>query len=205
MSFFSFNWLPQLPDFSHIKRNEQMCEAAEEVRKAAYSLFYQDFRKDFLRKMRRKYQLSEIDAKDLYQEAFLKMWAKSQEGRHFETTPEAWLVQLAKGILFNQRKKKGVKNTEFVYDWQQFDTQTTDEEQHEKNVQKIYQLLHKSSSKTCQELLEWAFLEDLSHAEIAEIMDYRNADTVKAQKSRCLEKLRAWVEKNQLSVEDFFR
>lgn len=205
MTFFSLGFLHQRPVFSQTERNEAMRADVEEIRKKAFSVFYQDFRKAFLTQMIRNYKLSDAEAKDLYQESFLKMWAKAQEGRHFDISPEAWIIQLAKGILFNYRKKLATKNTEYVYDIHLFETTQIDKDSHEKNSQRLYQLLRLSSSNTCRELLEWAFLEGLNHEEIVAVMQYRNADTVKAQKSRCLEKLRAWVDKHQLKIEDFLQ
>lgn len=189
--------------FSQTERNEALRAEDETTRKSGFSAFYQDFRKPFLYKMSRNYKLNEVDAKNLYQEAFLKMWAKSQEGIHFTVSPEAWLTQLAKGILFNQRKKIAEKNTLYVYDLAMYETTYINEDTNEKNIQRLYQLLRQSATNTCRELLEWAFLEGLNNEEIAEVMAYKNADSVKVQKSRCVEKLKNWVEKHQLTIEDF--
>lgn len=200
MPLFSFK---SSPESSQTERNEALRAENEETRRKGFSAFYQDFRKPFLYKMSRNYKLNDVEAKNLYQDAFLKMWAKAQEGIHFSVSPEAWLTQLAKGILFNQRKKMSEKNTVYVYDLSLYETTYINDATNEKNIQRLSQLLRQSSTNTCRELLEWAFLEGLSNEEIAEVMEYRSADTVKVQKSRCLDKLKIWVEKHHLKMEDF--
>lgn len=205
MGFYSFFRSIAYPtDTNNQSRNQKLLSEQEEVRKQAYEDFYVNFRPFFLRKMKKEYVMREEEAQDLYQESFLKMWTKSGEGIHFTTSPEAWIIQLAKGILFNQRKRPVEKNKENVYDFTHLETLLNKEEMAEiqADAQVLHNVLKRAASTICRDILSLAFLQDLGHEAIAIELGYSSADTVKTQKSRCLDKLRKWVNERNITIED---
>lgn len=205
MGFYSFfRSIAYSTNTNNQSRNQQLLSEQEEVRKQAYEDFYVHFRPFFLQKMKKEYVMREEEAQDLYQESFLKMWTKSGEGIHFTTSPEAWIIQLAKGILFNQRKRPVEKNKENVYDFTHLETLLNKDEiaEIQADAQVLHNVLNRAASKICRDILSLAFLQDLGHEAIAIELGYSSADTVKTQKSRCLDKLRKWVNERNITLED---
>ena len=63
-----------------------------------------------------------------------------------------------------------------------------------KLIDKIAKLAVKMK-EPCKSILKYYYYENLSMAQIAELMKYKNADTVKSQKLRCIKYLEDSLEK----------
>jgi DNA-directed RNA polymerase specialized sigma24 family protein len=77
--------------------------------------------------------------------------------------------------------------------------------------QRVVQQAFSQSTDTCRQVLSYFYYENLSHDEIAARMGYKNSDTCKTQKMKCLTKLKMAVKsrferllshKSQLADED---
>ncbi len=57
------------------------------------------------------------------------------------------------------------------------------------DVDKIISFVFSNASSACQQILKMFYYEKKSMSEIAQVLGYSNADTVKAKKNRCLNQL----------------
>ena len=161
----------------------------------AFDELYKAYRMQFLIYCRINHGLSHDDAIDLYQDVCAALLNNIKTGRLKEgSLPDSslrtYINNTGKFILFNRRRKKSVPLT-FDTDWiMNLDESIPDEDDREKEdklfiVRKAVELM----PMPCSKLLELRFFKEKKGAEIAEVMNYASADSVKTQVNKCKAKL----------------
>jgi len=156
---------------------------------------YEQHRKSFLRWAGRHYPLDSETLLDLYQDSVIVFYQRVAEGKITELSsrPGTYLFGIAKHLILRELKRRdrhpnqldavnelSVEPAYLVY--------TTAE--HQRTV------LEKSLDQlgfSCRRVLEYFYYHGFSLEVIAERMRYKNADTVKAHKYRCLKQLEQLV------------
>lgn len=132
---------------------------------------------------------------DIYQDAIIVLYEKSKK-QDFELTCS--IQTYLNSICRNQLLKKFKETSKFLNHSDEFMPEITDWHQDENDelndsrfsaIQKGLNKLKETSNK-CHDILVRYFYHKQSMAEIAEAMEYTNADNVKNQKARCQKKLK---------------
>ena len=137
------------------------------------------------------------DAKDLYQEAFSVFHKKiSKEDFELTSTISTYLYSISRNLWLKvlSKRKKTVRFVD-VSNW--IDLPIIDEPDEWAEIQTMREKIVIESlselSDPCFEILKRFYYNEQSMEQIAAAMNYKNTNTAKNQKHKCLKKLRAIV------------
>jgi RNA polymerase sigma factor (sigma-70 family) len=132
---------------------------------------------------------TEDEAKDIFQEVMVLLYEKVNEGNfELSSSLKTWIYAVCRNKWLKQLGKKK-KNYRFT-DFEQFDA--VDEAVEENNS--MHETLRNSMSRLgvgCRKILLLFYYFKKSMEEIATELNYTNADNAKAQKYKCIQKLKA--------------
>ena len=157
---------------------------------SAIESLYLEWRTDFL-DFARRYQPSDEDALDAYQDALVIFYENIVSGKLEKLTSSAktYLFSVGKYTLLNKLKAKNkyipLEVEDKLHNVNKEDVEYNLNEREEK----VYQLL-KQLGPRCQQLIELFYFQKLSIKTIAQQLKLKNENTVKAHKSRCIKSLR---------------
>lgn len=143
----------------------------------------------------KKYHSDPEAIKDIYQDAIIVL---NEKVRSTSFVLSSSIQTYLNSICYNQvvtRFKKDSKNTQISEEINPNSNDWFDEVEDGEN-EKEYTSLEKALNKlkeaggNCYEILQRFFYQKQSNIEIAEAMNYSNADNVKNQKSRCQKRLK---------------
>lgn len=169
----------------------------------ALEKFIDSQREKQLMLMVRRYGLQFDDAEDVYQDASVALYTNINSGRLTELT--ASLSTYFTRICFNQAKKrlgkkaKAPDSLDEISLTQQFDTTKvdellglTDDANNDIVTEQIAAMRNVvcDLGEPCEKILWSFYADDMNMADIAVLLEYKNADTVKAKKSQCMSRLR---------------
>lgn len=163
--------------------------------------------------LKKNYYLEDYDAEDVFQESSLALFNNIKRGKLVKLTSTLSTYFLT--ICKNQAKKQLAKKSKVV----SFDSTIENTQKDEYSQGKIDELLNFGESSItkeqkdlmhqivqdlpmpCEDILWYYYRDNFDMQMIADLLDYKNADTVKSTKSRCMSKLKALFNK---SKEDFY-
>ncbi|MEL7426015.1 MAG: sigma-70 family RNA polymerase sigma factor [Bacteroidota bacterium] len=152
---------------------------------------YRQHRPSFLAWARRHYPLAEEELMDVYQDAIIIMYQNVVEKKVTElrSTVSTYLFGIAKNLILKKLRQQ--KRTPLSLDEiaevavaPQFMQRSDQDEQQYQMRQALNRL-----GKTCRQILELFYYYEFSLEVIAERLQYKNSNTVKAQKHRCMKQL----------------
>jgi len=155
---------------------------------------YKNYRKEFLSWSFKNYGINEHDALDCFQDAVIVFYRNVTEGKVDELTSsdKTYLFGIAKNFLLRKttknRKEVPMKITEHEYESalpELFDGTPI--------ANRVADMV-KTMSDPCKSILRYFYFRGLSMDEIAEKMNYKNGQTVKAQKVRCIREIQRMLE-----------
>lgn len=136
-----------------------------------------------------KYGGSESDAEDIFQEALIVFYTKTlNTDFNLEVKAHTYLFSICKYKWKDELKKKN-RNITFS---EEFDIPVHtefEEEEEEVSISKLNEIIG-SLGDICKNILSDYYYSKLSMAEIAQKMGYKNENTAKTQKYKCLERAR---------------
>jgi RNA polymerase sigma factor (sigma-70 family) len=156
---------------------------------------YNDFRKEFIGWVYKNYHCSEEDAKDAYQMAFFIFYQQVRTGKlmNINSSLKTYIFSLGKNkVLENYRYNKRFK-------FEIHDNMLTEEEdfeielEHNEKFERISKGL-KEMGEPCKSILVKTYYQHKNMSEIAQEMGYKNADTSKNLKYKCLQRLKKIVQ-----------
>jgi RNA polymerase sigma factor (sigma-70 family) len=136
------------------------------------------------------------DAEDIFQEALL-IFIRKKEDKNFELTvaPFHYVKNTCKFLWYNQSRKQSKHRIVSTDD--DFAEEENDEWlQKEIRLQRIEEAMS-SLGKQCQDILNFFYTKGMSMIDIAKKVGLRNDKVVKAQKYRCLNKLKDSVARTE--------
>ena len=144
---------------------------------------------------------SVADAEDILQDSLVIFWQNVQkEDFSLSSKPETYIYAIAKNIWLKQLRKNGRMHlTDFENDLSIDVSDKTEEYSDEKYV--ILSRYLTQIGETCRTLLSYFYFEQWDMEQIAEKMQFANADTAKAKKYQCKKKLESLIKKHY-SAED---
>ncbi|HEY5751233.1 MAG TPA: sigma-70 family RNA polymerase sigma factor [Chryseolinea sp.] len=155
-------------------------------------LVYAEYREEFLRWITKEYHCSDDDSKDIYQLTILIFYDNIKQGK-LETlvsSVKTYLFGIGKNIVkeyIRKEKRYTPINQEKWLKEYLVEEQTQAPDEHAFDVAGI--ALAKLGNP-CRRLIEMFYYEKKSMPEISEALQYKNAETAKNQKCKCMARLR---------------
>lgn len=150
----------------------------------------------FVRKSLKERGCNSKDAEDIFQEALLIFCTKMNDPSfHLEGDPIYFVRQTSIFLWFNQARKNQKNGfVELTIELPQFDDDFLAKEE------KLSKIEHAilSIGKQCQDILHLFYGLKLSMEEIAKKVGLRSDKVVKAQKYRCIQKVKEQLQKTEL-------
>lgn len=147
---------------------------------------------------------SEEEAKDVFQEAVMVLYDKLQQQKHFELSCRlgTFLYAVSRRLWLKMLRNKGrFASEEFIYseeETQFFETEQDLLVHQEKEAQ--FQLMEQSLQRLgdpCRQILLDFYMRGKSMQRISEELGYTNAENVKNQKYKCLQRLKKYYFKEE--------
>ena len=182
--------------------NNDIFEIKANNQKKIFSL-YNEHKTPFIKYSINNFNLSQDTAEDIYQDAFLALHQNIENERLTNLTVplRTYLFQIGKNRIYDyfKKMKSEVEMEKFSNlissngELGDFDLIFADEDSFEeqKNIL-VYNTVTQLESP-CKEVLSYYYWDNKSMKEIAELMNYNNADVAKAQKSRCMKKVKSVI------------
>ena len=155
--------------------------------------FYERYRGEFVRWMYKTYKCSEEEAIEIYQVAILIVYENILSGKlkELKSSIKTYLFAIGKNKYMEHSRYK----SKFIYEWDFSLEETVSERTSEKEINKEQDINQVMSSfeeigTKCKEILQHFYYLNKTMEEIAAALHYKNADTVKNLKYKCLNRLR---------------
>ena len=175
-----------------------------------FDVIYTTFKSQFIALFRKVQGLGREEAETLFHDSCAILLNNVESGRLtrdsiHNSQLKAYLNNTGKYILFNKRRKRQVPlsvDTDYIMTYGDLDSarkhnsksmardseESYDTEMDDKLF--IMRTTVRDMPQPCDQLLKLVIYMKKSNKEVAEIMNYANADSVKTQRSRCMKKLR---------------
>ena len=158
----------------------------------AYTKIYEAYRDSFLG-YARKYELSEEDVLEIYQDSVVKLYENvmSRKLNKLTSSLKTYLFSIGKFKIYEQLRyrKKRVSREESDFKTETFEQSYFGE--HQLTERQIALRKHfETLGVRCKTLLNCFYLKGMSLEEIKQAEQYENVNTVKAAKSRCMKQLK---------------
>lgn len=156
------------------------------------STAYQIFRKEFIHWMMRFKRCGEEDAREHYQAAILIVYDNVHAGKldNLQSSLKTYIFGIGKNLALKQYRESNRENSMkaefYVQHYLQEEGQSFQTDLNLEIISKSFNKL----GEPCHELLEQYYFKRKNMIEIASEMGYKNAETAKNQKYKCMERLR---------------
>ena len=159
--------------------------------------------------LRKRYDsLSDEDIEDIYQEAQSALYLNIENGKLQELTCpfSSYFLQICNNqALKIVNRRKGIKTKQInedrtiLNDYEVLEEKvdelysfcmTTEEEDRKLRLQLLVRKIIASMTDTCKNILHSYYWDDFSTSTIADMSNFSNADSVKTQKYKCMNKFR---------------
>ncbi|MCL2167911.1 MAG: sigma-70 family RNA polymerase sigma factor [Lentimicrobiaceae bacterium] len=173
--------------------DKQYISAIHNGDQRAFANLYEMHRGRFFGYIRKIYNKDDDYIADLYQDSCVVFWQNIQKGKIAPETMtssiETYLIGVAKYTLMarDRRYKEILSDCELSTF-----APVIDEEALRNEIERseVVQSVVNKMEEPCSTLLDKFYWEELSGEEIATQMNYKNTDTVKTQKYKCMQKLK---------------
>ena len=160
--------------------------------------FYKEFRFRFCTFFRVRFAKDEEYVNDLYQEACAVFWNNIQTGKltasNLTCSLSTYLISVGKySLMAKDRKYREILDDEEI---RKLDFVEDDAEELKARIERedFVERMVSEMKPPCSDLLKAFYWDRLSGAEIAVKQNFSNADSVKAQKYKCMKKLKPLLE-----------
>lgn len=166
---------------------------------AELGLVYETYRDEFLHWVVKEYQCSSDDSKDIYQLTILIFYDNIKQGKleHLVSSVKTYLFGIGKNVVLDARRKSKRSTPLDQERW--INEYLMDEPDHSPSEQ-LFDVAHKALAKLgepCRQLIEMFYYGKKSMEEITAALHYKNAETAKNQKCKCMKRLRKLYEEEQ--------
>ena len=177
---------------SYIKENEN--QALKDI--------YTSHRASCLSWLKSTYSIEQEDAKEIFQSSIIILYDNVMTGKLVELTSgvKSYLYSIAKNKAREHLRKSGK-----VVDGEKLQLVSNENGVEEKQIleskiNKVNETLQ-SMGDPCKSLLQLYYYKRISMSEIGDLMGYKNSDTVKNQKYKCIKRLQKLLH-HHINVED---
>lgn len=163
---------------------------------------YKAYREEFIYWLTKNYQCDMDEAKDLYQYAILVFYKNTVDGKldTLSSSIKTYLFAIGK----NQVLKKAKQNSRFSYHIIDNVMDQTDDARHDKlvyeaNLTYVHEAMQELSDP-CKKLIQLTYFHKLSMDEITKQLGYKNSNTTKNLKYKCVQRLKKIISKKTVSI-----
>lgn len=167
---------------------------------------YEQHRKEFFLWVKNKYQCTDEEARDSYQESVLVMYNNIKKGKliKFTSSIKTYLFAIGRNvILYNRRKFQRERSSITDSENEIVDKESVQVNLQVSERQKILVEVLNDMGNPCKSLIMLYYTENLSFKEIAKRLDYKTETVARMQKMRCLKKMRKTM-KEAYNKEDLY-
>lgn len=178
----------------------RIIESIRDGGRAELAIVYEKYRAEFIHWIAREFRCTAEDGKDIYQLTILLFYENIRSGKlqHLVSSVKTYLFAIGKNVARETMRKAkrniGIDQQKWLSEYLVDETDPKLDE----NLFTIAKDVVGKLGQPCQRLVELYYYEKKSMAEISAVMDYKNADTAKNQKCKCMARLRELFQK-QLS------
>ncbi|MDX2430319.1 MAG: sigma-70 family RNA polymerase sigma factor [Bacteroides sp.] len=189
-----------------MKKDKIFLEDLQAGQEEVFIQIYRNYRDAFISWMAKLYSTDKASASDCFQDAVIILLnnVKSGKLKHLDSEIKTYLFSVGKNVWlkkFKQRKNEiALDELNIVDNWEDQDSTKDKEEGLEQKsllIEKVAELTIKMK-EPCKSILKHYYYENLSMDQIAEALNYKNANTVKSQKLRCMKYLEESLEKEMM-------
>lgn len=159
-------------------------------------MIYEEYRTEFLQWITKEYDCSMDDGKDIYQLVILIFYDNIKQGKleFLVSSVKTYLFGIGKNLAKdNMRKEKKFTPINQEKWLKEYLIDEPDQALDENNFAMAKIALEKLG-QPCQRLIELFYYENKNMQEITEAMQYKNPETAKNQKCKCMARLRKLVD-----------
>lgn len=159
-------------------------------------MIYEEHRSEFLNWITKAFHCSADDSKDIYQLSILIFYDNVRSGKleHLVSSIKTYLFAIGKNVAKeNMRKARRnipINQEKWLKEYLIDEPDTSGEADRFSIAKKALQNL----GQPCQKLIELFYYEKKTMEDIRSIMNYKNAETAKNQKCKCMARLRKLFE-----------
>ena len=154
---------------------------------------YSSFRSGFIAYARSELDLSFDDAQDLFQESCILLLTKARKGEIKEelANPQVGTYIKTTGKLLNANRCRK-RRISTVHNGPDIPEEKSDYSEEEQRMQVVRDVVTEIPDP-CSTLLELQYFKQKKQSEIAKVMGYESADSVKTMSSRCRGKVKVLI------------
>lgn len=181
------------------KRNADSSLPETMIREEGVEQLYAHYRPLFIGYVRKRYQLEEEVASDIYHDSFLLMMDNIRTGKYQQQDASllTYLLGIGKHLVLKRFQKED--KLPLVAEWVSELLPDTDWKYAQEEA---YRLVSEDDS-VCNRILRFFYWDRLSMAEIAERLEYQSAEVAKSKKNSCLRRF-SFELKRRLEGKDIF-
>ncbi len=185
---------------------EEWLELIKSGNEQAITQLYEKYRKEFFLWIKNKYQCTDEEALDAYQESVLVMYNNIKKGKlqKFTSSIKTYLFAIGRNVvLYNRRKFQRERNSITDRENDIVDQESVQVNLQVSERQKILIEVIDDMGNPCKSLIMFYYTENLQFKEIAKRLNYKSETVARMQKMRCLKKMRK-IMKEAYSKEDLY-
>lgn len=169
-------------------------EALKAGDQKTYARLYTAYKKDFI-SFAHKFKIEESDILDIYQDTFLALYDNVARGKidQLSCSLKTYIFSIGKYKIYeNLRANKKLVLEENIEEECEIDHLNLENNQLTERQEK-FKIAFEKLGENCQKIINLFYLDKKSIKEIKVLGNYKNENTVKAQKSRCMKTLRELI------------
>ena len=188
-----------------MNKDKNILENLREAREEFFIEIYRKYRDSFNSWTAKYYSCDQHTSSDCFQDAVIILMNNVKSGKLIQLNSglKTYLFSVGKNVLLKKYslKRKEVVFEEITMGYDSQDLLEYDELFDYKNklIDKVAELVV-NMKEPCKSILKHYYYESLSMEKIAEVMNYKNANTVKSQKLRCIKYLENLLEKKYSNI-----
>ena len=174
-------------------------EILERIRLGGQSelgIIYEEYRSEFIQWITKEFLCSIDDSKDIYQLSILIFYDNVKSGKleHLVSSIKTYLFGIGKNVA-RENMRKAKRNTPINQEkWLKEYLIDEPDNPVEEDVFMTAKNALEKLGQPCQKLIELFYYEKKSMEEIKDLMNYKNSETAKNQKCKCMARLRKLFE-----------
>jgi len=162
----------------------------------ALEAVYVRYRVEFIQWLKGRLGCEAELAKDIYQQSILTFYENVQSGKLTILTSQVKTYLFSIGRNKYYETVRGKARQEKAKDWQSEHDSTPE------NLLQLVEVCLEKLGEPCRSVLIQFYFHKRSMEQLTELFDYKNVDTAKNQKYKCLERLRKLVKSNGQIITD---
>lgn len=165
--------------------------------KEALAELYSSFRKRFIAWITGLTNCSYDEAKEIYQYAVLTLYENVVEGKFTETKDaniKTYLFSIGRNkFMADARKQIRLTFEEELNDQPGTVTASEQDAEYRKSIKKEVQQAMNDMGEPCKTVLQLFYFDGMDMEEIAQVMGYKNGNTVKNIKYKCIQRIKNYL------------